>query len=165
MGESPMQHARRSMAMRANLTVMFGSVLVGFFLLISGSDPVYAHGGHDRGSKQPAAAQGASVKTAAIEASHATDDRVNGPAADGPTRIQAISAGVDLTRDAETPLSLSSVGCGWGTSSCQGGATLRAKIAPPGPGPAKRVRPPLVLGAARAVQTGSDRPPRQHTVA
>jgi len=153
------------MAMRANLTVMFGSVLVGFFLLISGSDPVYAHGGHDHGSKQPAAAQGASVNTAAIEAFHATDDRVNGPAADGPTRIQAISAGVDLTRDAETPLSLSSDRCCCGSSACHMGVTVPSTNVFPAYRHGQRMRPPLVLGAARAVQTGSDRPPRQHTVA
>jgi len=153
------------MAIRANLTATVGALLVGLFLLISGFSPAYAHGGHDHGSKQPAAAQGGSVNTAAIEAFHATDDRVNGPPADGSQRIQAMSAGVDLARDAETPLSLCLERCCCGSSACHTGVTVPSTNVFPEYRIGQRMRPPLVLGTARAVQTGSDRPPRQRTAA
>jgi hypothetical protein len=152
------------MAMRTIFTALVGALLVGFFLLISGSSPVYAHAGHSHAARQTATAASRAVDApAAIESFGAAEDGVGRQVTDRPQPIQDSNASIDLTRAADTPERLRLDACCCGSIACHAGVGASVANVWPPYRLGQRMRPAPVLGVPKAVQSGVERPPRGTT--
>jgi hypothetical protein len=149
------------MAKRTRFTALVGALLVGFLLLISVPVPLCAHTGHNHGSKEVAAAQLPAFAADEILSFAASGEGTSAQATDPLRPATVRDAANDLTRAraAETPQPLSEACC-CGSIACHVGvsAPIMNLFHPYRLG--QRMRPAAVLGAAKAVQGGIERPPR-----
>src|SRR5262249_10990989 len=121
--------------------------------------PLCAHTGHDHTSKEVAAAQLPAFTADGILSFAASGERASAQATDRLRPVRARDAGNDLTRAADTPQPLSEACC-CGSIACHVGvsAPVINVFHPYRFG--QRMRPAAVLGVAKAVQGGIERPPR-----
>ena len=139
------------MAMRTSLTTTVGALLAGFLFIACGSAPVHAHAGHNHASKEAVAAQLPVRTPAPIGPFVSAGDRVSTHVTDSLWPNMAST---------ESPPPLQSGTCCCGSIACHAGLNAPAidLFHPRRFG--QRMRPARVVGAAKTVAGGVERPPR-----
>jgi hypothetical protein len=148
------------MAKRTSPAVL-GALLAGFLLLISGSAPVSAHAGHNHGSTGVVSYHFATPINVAVENLATADHRTGGQALDGPGPTRIGQPVTDLmTTSGSTPQPLQLDNCCCGSFGCHAGVSAPLMNLSDQYRCGERVRLVPVLGAAKSVQIGIERPPR-----